>query len=390
MTILAMLALAAWAYLLLGRGGFWRARPRIEDEAAMAPAPAVVAVVPARNEAEGIGPCLRSLFAQDYPGDFRIVLVDDGSTDGTADIARQAAREAKAESRIEIARGRPLPAGWTGKLWAVAQGVNRAEASGPEFLWLTDADIEHDASELRRLVGIASDKSRDLVSLMVLLRCESFWEYLLIPAFVFFFQMLYPFPWANDERKSVAAAAGGSMLVRRNALKGAGGIAAIKSEVIDDCALAAAIKKRGKIWIGLTAATRSLRRYETLAEIWNMVARSAYTQLRHSPRLLAGTVAGMIVIFAVPLIAVAVSAWWPSAGALYAFGFGAAAYLAMAVAFRPTLRLYGLPALSVLLLPAAALLYCAMTVDSARRHMNGQGGGWKGRHYGPGPVADET
>ena len=382
--ILPVVVTGMWFYLLLLHGGFWRARPRVELErdadAGLVRHPVVAAVVPARNEAESIDSCLKSLLAQDYPGTLQVILVDDGSEDGTAEMARQAVRAMNADERLEVIRGAPLPRGWTGKLWAVAQGVQKAETRAPDYLWLTDADIAHDASELHRLVAIAETQDRDLVSLMVRLRCESIWERLLIPAFVFFFQMLYPFPWANDETKRTAAAAGGSMLVRRTALRSAGGIEAIKGAVIDDCTLARNVKTRGKIWRGLTAHTSSLRRYETLSEIWNMVVRSAYTQLGYSPPLLALCVAGLVVVFALPAATAVHGAIAGNAGE---FALGAGALAMMAGAYLPTLRLYGRSPVNAAFLPLAALLYCAMTVDSAWRHHRGKGGGWKGRSYGP-------
>jgi len=386
LTALAGLAAGAWVFLLAFRGGFWRARPRPRFDAAHAGRdwPEVVAVVPARNEASLIGACVRSLLAQDYAGAFRIIMVDDGSEDATAATARAAAGES---GRLGIVRSAPLPSGWTGKMWALTQGV--ARAGEPAYLWLTDADIAHDPRELRHLVATAEEGNRDLVSLMVRLNCESFWERLLIPAFVFFFQMLFPFPWVNDRTERTAAAAGGSMLVRTQALKAAGSIAAIKDAVIDDCALARRLKKRGDIWLGLTEETHSLRRYDRLGEIWAMVARSAYAQLRYAPALLAATVAGLLAVFIVP---VAAAGYGIAADAAAPAGLGLAAWVAMAAAYRPTLRLYGMAPWAGLSLPAAALLYCAMTVDSARRHYRGKGGGWKGRVYAParGAAADDA
>jgi len=244
---------------------------------------------------------------------------------------------------------------------------------------LTDADIEHDPGNVRRLVFKAEAEGRHLVSLMVKLRCESVWERLLIPAFVFFFQKLYPFPAVNDPHSRTAAAAGGCMLVRRETLAQAGGIDAIRSEVIDDCALARLIKKRGPIWLGLATRTRSLRAYDGLAEIWDMVARTAYVQLRHSVPALAGTVVGMAVIYLVPPLAFAVGTALRD-GALAAAGL--LAWLVMALAYGPTLALYGRSVAWAVALPAAAGLYTLMTVSSAYRHWRGRGAAWKGRHYG--------
>lgn len=370
MTIaLGVLSLAIWAYLLLFRGGFWRIalRPPPRREAGK-PWPRVVAVVPARNEAEGVGTAVASLLAQDYPGDFSVVLVDDHSSDGTAEIARAAAKDAP--SRLRVVTAAALPQGWTGKLWALGEGVRQIETL-PDLYLFTDADIAHHRSNLSELVTRLEGEGRDLVSLMVKLRCESFAERFLIPPFVFFFALLYPFAWSNDPRKSTAAAAGGCILVRRSAYERIGGYAAIRGELIDDCALAQAIKRGGSIWLGLTRDTRSLRPYPRLADIWNMVARTAYTQLRHSPLLLAGTVLGMAVTYLAPpllLLAGGNAAW-----------LGLAAWLALSFAYLPMLRFYGRSVMWAPLLPAAASVYLAATVDSAWRHWQGKGGEWKGR-----------
>lgn len=392
----ALIAVAAWIYLLAWRGGFWLARPHLRFEAPaetrLTAYPAVTAVVPARNEGDVIATAIESLLGQDYPGDFRIVLVDDASDDGTAGIARDAAARLDAADRLAIIRSASLPPGWTGKMWAMAQGVREAAADRPVYLWLTDADIAHHPLELRRLAERAESDSLDLVSLMVRLRCESFWERLLIPAFVFFFQKLYPFTWVNDPQRRVAAAAGGSMLVRRTALAAVGSIGAIRSAVIDDCALARNIKKNGPIWLALTTETQSLRAYETLREIWAMVARTAYTQLRHSPLLLAASVIGLGIVFMAPPVAVA---YGLVTGHEIDTGLGLAGWFMISLAYMPILRLYGISAAVAILLPFICLLYCAMTLDSARRHRRGRGGGWKGRNYSSpisagsdGPVHD--
>jgi len=376
---LALFSLLAWIGLLMLRGGFWRADQRLGDDGTGAGTawPAVAAVIPARDEAETIGAVIASLLSQDYPGKLGVVLVDDASTDGTAAAAIQAAR---GDPRVRVVSARALPAGWTGKLWAVAQGVERAATAMPEaeFLLLTDADIVHDAANLRQLVGKAGDGGFDLVSLMVRLRCESFWEKLLIPAFVFFFQKLFPFAWVNCRGRRTAAAAGGCMLVRRSALEAAGGIAAIRDRLIDDCALAAALKGRGPIWLGLTTKTASLRRYERLPEIARMVARTAYEQLGNSPLLLAGTVAGMTVLYVVPPTALLAGMAGGHPWAAMAGGLG---WTAMGVAYWPTIRLYRLAWPWVLTLPVAGILYTAFTVESARRTWKGEGGAWKGRSY---------
>ncbi len=386
LTGLAALSLAAWLYLVFLHGRFWRAEPRLAlpAQAQDYPGgwPAVAAVVPARNEAPLIGRALGAVLAQDYPGALTLVVVDDHSEDGTAEAARKAAAAAGQGDRVSVVRAAPLPAGWAGKPWALAQGVERAEAIAPEarYLWFTDADIEHDPPVLRALVARAEAGRLDLVSLMALLNCESRWERLLMPAFVFFFRKLYPFAWVNDPKRGTAAAAGGCMLVRRGALEAAGGLGAIRGALIDDCALAGAIKPDGPIWLGLATATRSIRRYSGLGGIWNMVARTAFAQLRHSPALLVATVIAMLVVYLGPPIAAIAGGL---AGAAPAAVMGLASWLLMAGAYGPTLRLYRRPAWSAALLPVAALLYTLMTVDSARSHWRGRGGRWKGRTHAP-------
>jgi hopene-associated glycosyltransferase HpnB len=341
--------------------------------------PPVMAVVPARNEASVIRRTLASLRRQDYPGEFAVVMVDDGSEDGTADLARLVAEGEGAQ--IHVYTGEALAAGWTGKLWAMAQGVREAGAllPGARYLWFTDADLEHDPRALRDLVWRAEDLKLDLSSTMALLHCASFWEGLLIPAFVFFFRKLYPFRYANNPRHPTAAAAGGSMLVRAAALQQAGGLEAIRGELIDDCALARLIKARGPIRIDLTESSRSVRPY-SLADIWNMVARTAYAQLHHSSFWLLLTVAGMVLIYLAP--------WIGLAGGLLIGHFviaalGGATWALMAMAFWPTIRLYRQSGLNALLLPMAAFLYTLMTIDSAQRHWRGGGGMWKGRVQSP-------
>lgn len=369
MTIaLGWLVVAIWAYLVLARGFFWRARlaPR---SPAPSRYPSVVAVIPARNEADGIGRAVASLLDQDYPGDFAVVVVDDHSNDGTAEVARVAA--AGRENRLTVVAARPLPSGWTGKLWALSEGV-RQIVSPPELYLFTDADITHHRTNLAELVARLEAEQRDLVSLMVKLHCESFAERFLIPPFVFFFALLYPFAWSNDPLKSTAAAAGGCILVRRSAYDRIGGYAAIRGELIDDCALAREVKRGGvSIWLGLTQQTESQRLYPRVADIWNMVARTAYTQLRYSPLLLAGTVLGLLVTYVAPVLLV-------FAGGRAAW-LGALAWAAMALSYAPMLRFYGRSLLWAPLLPAAASVYLAATIASAWRHWRGRGGEWKGR-----------
>jgi hopene-associated glycosyltransferase HpnB len=374
-TVVALLALAAWIALLLGRGMFWLCSERDDrDEPAASPIrwPAVLAVVPARNEADMIPRSLPSLLAQDYPGAFSVVLVDDNSDDATVAQAEALARRCR--SRLTIVRGAPLPSGWTGKLWAVSQGVARARAShpAPDYLLLTDADIGYGPGALRSLVRRAEDGSFALVSLMARLRCRSLPERALIPAFIFFFQMVYPFAWVNRPHARTAAAAGGCMLVRRAALEAVGGIASIRGALIDDCALAARLKQQGPIWLGLTGRVESLRPYPSFGDIRRMVARSAYAQLRFSRWRLAGTVAALALAYlAAPALALAAS------GAARAIGAGT--WMLMALAFWPTLRLYRLSPLWAPLLPAIAAVYLGFTLDSAAQHARGRGGLWKGR-----------
>jgi hopene-associated glycosyltransferase HpnB len=372
LTGLGLLALAIWLYLLLGRGGFWLARERDESPTMLTTWPSVTAVVPARNEADVIEQSIGSLLRQDYPGVFRIVLVDDSSDDGTADRASTVASD-NAE-RLDVLHGSPLPSGWTGKVWAQHQGVSHALTSEdkPDYLLLTDADIGHAPDNLRALVAQAESQSLVLVSSMVELSCQRWAERFLIPAFVFFFQMLYPFAWVADRDRAVAAAAGGCMLVRREALERIGGMASIRSEIIDDCALARQLKAQGPIRLGLTRRARSRRPYEGLREIGRMVSRSAYAQLDYSPLLLAGTVAGMAIIYLVPALL-----------ALFGHGLaqaaGCATWLLMAIAFQPVLRFYRVSPLWGLALPAIAAAYTMFTVQSAVAVWRGQGGQWKGR-----------
>jgi len=384
LAVLAAASLAAWIAMLFGRGGFWRGDQRLApDTPRVTEAPGVVAVIPARNEATTIARTVASLRAQDAAGGIGIVVVDDGSDDGTGALARSAG---EGDPNTVVIDGRPLAPGWTGKLWAVEQGVAEAARRWPDarYLLLTDADIEHGSGVVAALVAKAEAEGRDLVSLMVLLRCQSFWERLLIPPFVFFFQKLYPFSRVNGPRRPEAAAAGGCMLVRREALERAGGVSAIRDRLIDDCALAALLKPRGPIWLGLTTASVSLRTYERLSEVWRMVARTAYTQLDHRPLNLLGTVLGMTILYLVPPLA---AGFGVVAGDAISLATGGLAWIVMMGMFVPTLRLYGQPTGWAVALPLAALLYTAMTVDSARRHHLGHGGAWKGRTYGPAPTA---
>ena len=372
MTAVASIALAVWLYLLLARGAFWRCSERDDWGVAERPAwPRVAAVVPARNEADCVGDSVGSLLAQDYRGGWTVILVDDDSSDGTAEMAR---RLANADERLCVVSSRGLPAGWTGKLWAAKQGIDAATAlpQPPDYLLLTDADIVHAPDSVSRLVAHAEGRGLVLTSLMVKLNCESFAERATIPAFIFFFQMLYPFACVNRPQSAVAAAAGGCMLIRSDALRKAGGIEVVRAALIDDCALAKALKAHGPIWLGLTERVRSVRRYPALADIRRMVARSAYAQLRYSPLVLLATIAGMALAYLVPPL-------------LAIFGSGAARWIGagtwalMFIAFQPTLRLYRLSPLWGFALPVIALQYMLFTLDSAHQYVRGQGGSWKGR-----------
>jgi hopene-associated glycosyltransferase HpnB len=374
--VLATLALAVWVYLMTARGGYWLAAERDDRPEPAPPAvwPRVTAVIPARDEVETIATTIRSLLGQAYPGLLSIVLVDDESRDGTATAARAAAAAAGSSDRLTVLTGRPLPAGWTGKLWAVHQGVAQATSAvpPPDYLLLTDADITYRPDALAPLVARAEAGGNALTSLMVKLRCESVAERIFVPAFVYFFQMLYPFGWVNRCDHPLGAAAGGCMLVRPQALAAAGGIAAIRSALIDDCTLGAALKKQGPVWLGLTERVTSARPYEHFEDIRRMVARSAYAQLGYSPWLLAGCILGMALTYlAAPALAVA--------GSGLAQVLGAAAFALMVISYQPILRFYRRSPLWGLALPLIALAYMAFTLDSAYQHVRGRGGLWKGR-----------
>jgi hopene-associated glycosyltransferase HpnB len=380
--ILAWASLAIWIYLAAGRGGFWLAAERDEDEAPAPPHwPRVCVVVPARDEAECIAASIGSLVRQDYPGDWRVILVDDNSSDGTAKIALRAAVEAGRAERLHTVEGCPLPAGWTGKLWALKQGIDAALAYDrpPEYLLLTDADIVHAPSVLSRLVARAGSRNLVLASLMAKLRCASFAERSHVPAFIFFFQMLYPFAWVNRPDRATAAAAGGCMLIRADALTKAGGIAVIRNALIDDCALARALKAQGRVWLGLTERVRSVRPYPRFKDVGSMISRSAYAQLNYSPLALAATTLGMgLTYLAPPLCAAFGTGWMRLAGIL--------SWIAMAVLFQPTLRFYRLSPLWGVALPTVALSYMIFTLDSALQYARGRGGLWKGRTQAAGST----
>jgi hopene-associated glycosyltransferase HpnB len=363
-------ALAAWIYLTGFHGRFWQSGPELEPTASTSRA-RVAVVVPARDEAESIAASLSSLLAQEYDGPLSVILVDDNSSDGTGAIARGLARN----DRLTVLDGTPLAVGWSGKLWAVHQGLQQPAARAAEFILLTDADITHEPTHVAKLVTKAEADGLDMVSEMVRLHCGTGAERALIPAFIFFFQMLYPFAWVNDAKRSMAGAAGGTILIRRTALERIGGVESIRHELIDDCALARAVKKTGgSLWLGHADRTVSERVYADGREVWNMIARTAYVQLNHSPLLLAGCALGMALLYlAAPLLTLA--AHGP------ARGLALATWLLMALSFQPTLRRYHRSPLWGLALPAIGLFYLCATIASALRHYAGRGGGWKNRVY---------
>lgn len=384
---LAILSVTIWIGLLCFRGQFWQTDRQLEtvqdsklkDETERLPV--ICAAIPARNEAELLPITLRSLLTQDYPGAFTIIVVDDHSSDGTTQVAQATAEALGKSQQLQVIPAKPLPPGWTGKLWAMEQGIQAAQTFAPEYILLTDADIEHDPANLRLLVAKAQAEDLDLTSVMVRLRCDSFWEKLLIPAFVFFFQKLYPFRWVNDPTKTTAAAAGGCILIHQAALERIGGMQVVRQALIDDCALAQAVKSSSSthgIWLGLSDLTRSLRPYPSLKTIWDMVARTAFTQLNYSPLLLMGTVVGMALIYMISPVAtilgVATGNWAIAATGLIG-------WLLMTLAYLPTVRFYKCSPWFAVCLPAIALLYTLMTIDSAQRHWQGKGGAWKGRVY---------
>lgn len=389
MLALSAAALATWLYLVLGRGGFWRgdeSDARLVPQGSPVPAawPRVVAVIPARNEAELIGQSLSSLLAQSYPGSFEVVVVDDDSTDATGPVAEAAAKAAGASGRLRVVAGAEPQGAWTGKLWAMRQGLAAVEArpEPPDYVLFTDADIEYAANDvLERLVRGVLARDLVLASLMVRLRCESQAERWLVPAFVYFFQKLYPFAWINNPARRTAAAAGGSMLVRREALAAAGGLEAIRGALIDDCALGALLKRRGPIWLGLTERVASLRPYPAFDDVRRMVVRSAYAELQYSPVRVVGAVGGMSLAYLVPPLA-AIAA----AGA--ARMMGTLAWALMAFSFVPTLRLYQRSPLWGFALPAIAGVYTLFTVESAWAYARGRGGAWKGRFQAARPAPE--
>jgi hopene-associated glycosyltransferase HpnB len=368
--VVSLLSLAIWVYLIGFHGGFWRSGP-VLDAGAPSGLAKVAIIVPARNEAESIGRCLSSLLAQDYPGELAIILVDDNSTDGTGAIAASLG----AGERLTIIAGEPLPQGWSGKLWAVAQGLVQKKAREADYLLLTDGDIEHRPGHVSSLVAKAEADGLEMVSEMVRLNCATLAERALIPAFVFFFQMLYPFDWVADPAKRTAGAAGGTMLVSQAAMDRIEGVSRFRGHLIDDCALAKEIKSTGgRIWLGHAERAISTRVYSGWPDVWEMIARTAYEQLRNSPLVLLGCIAGMGVLYCAPPL-LAMFAHGPARLA------GVASWLMMAVAFQPTLRHYRCSPLWGVALPGIAIFYLSATISSALRRHTGRGGGWKNRVY---------
>jgi len=381
---LSFLALIIWLVLVFAWGNFWRIWESAADSDALNTpqnCPRVTAIVPARNEAASIAAVIAALAKQDYRGEFSIIIVDDHSEDATAQLARQAAEATTAESgaatRVRIIPSPDLADGWTGKLWALNAGVSCAQSARPDFFWFTDADVIHDPDTLQRLVSRAQQNNIDLTSLMVLLESRSFAERLLIPAFLYFFLMLFPPRRIANPLARTAGAAGGCTLLRREALERTGGLASIRSEIIDDCSLARAVKRSGgKIWMGLTRTSRSLRSYASFAEIRDMVARTAFTQLHYSAPQLLGTLLGLIVTFIVPValtFATSPRVWFPAL----------LAWCLMTASFLPTITFYRLSPLWSPLLPLSAVFYSYATILSAVRYWQGRGAQWKGRSQAP-------
>jgi hopene-associated glycosyltransferase HpnB len=423
----AALSAIVWLYLLIGHGRFWLADQRLPASADSTPPsaarspdgawPLVIAVVPARDEADVLPLTLPALLRQDYPGEFRIILIDDASSDGTAQVAEKLVDELAAEpgvaaGRLRVIRSDGPPPGWAGKVAAMNRGFEALDEDLPEipeYVLFTDSDIAHPPDSVRRLVAFAESRRLGLVSLMALLRTETAAERAIVPAFVYSFAQLYPFARVNRPGGRTAAAAGGCMLVRRNALIEAGGLSRIAGARIDDVALGRLLKRgaagsgqtqatpakavtaaatstatatAGRIWLGLTTSVRSVRPYPSLADLWDMIARSAYTQLRRSPLLLLGTLLGLLLMYAIPpvlglvFLPVALDRGGPAA---VTCACGLTAWALMCASYLPTLRLYRQPAWRTLLLAPVMMVYGAMTLDSARRHYQGRGGSWKGR-----------
>ncbi|NEQ78033.1 MAG: glycosyltransferase [Okeania sp. SIO2C9] len=388
--ITIILNLIIWIYLLLFRGKFWLADRRLlpisETEIRKIQYwPSISAIIPARNEAKLLRTTLKSLLNQDYPGNFKIILVDDNSKDNTANVANFIAQKNDDLTKLEVISAGNLSSGWSGKLWAINQGINYAkqQTPAPDYFLFTDADIEHSSTNIRQLIIKAEQENLALVSLMVKLQCQTLTEELMIPAFVFFFQKLYPFRWVNNPQNSTAAAAGGCILIRNQVLDEIGGIEVIRNALIDDCSLATAVKQKStnkKIWLGLTSDTKSRRSYPDLFSIWSMIVRTAFTQLNYSPLLLVATVIGMKLIYLVPSLGIilgVIFSWWE----IVAIAF--LARILMFLAYLPIVRFYQLSPIYAMSLPTVALIYTLITIDSAWRHLRGRGSHWKGRTYSP-------
>jgi hopene-associated glycosyltransferase HpnB len=377
------LSVLIWGYLILGRGGFWRihdsskilsSNKNSDEESPVR----IAVIVPARNEADVVVRAVNSLLRQQSPHSIQIFLVDDASTDGTAEATQNAAITAGHLERLTIITGKPLPSGWSGKLWAMQQGVERAGDTNPDFFLFTDADIEHASNSVSTLVSIAQSLPCDMASFMVKLHCETLSEKLLIPAFVYFFFKLYPPEWISDPGSASAGAAGGCILIRPAALAKAGGIQSIRQQVIDDCALAARIKRSGgRLWLGASATTQSIRPYGSFSEIGHMISRSAFSQLRHSAVLLLLSMIGMAITYLLPpALVLFTHRTLPTA-------LGAVAWLLMVISYVPMLRLYRLNPLWALALPLVAVFYVGATFHSAWKYWTGRGGQWKGRIQDP-------
>ncbi|WP_326632579.1 glycosyltransferase [Streptomyces sp. NBC_01318] len=377
---IAVGSLAVWMWLLLGQGFFWRTDQRLPRRTAPDGWPSVAIVVPARDEADMLPVSLPSLLAQDYPGAAEVILVDDCSKDGTGDLARALSVRYGGLPVTVVSPGEPEP-GWTGKLWAVRHGISlaRAREPAPEYLLLTDADIAHEPDSLRELVAAARSGGFDLVSQMARLRVASAWERLVVPAFVYFFAQLYPFRWVNRATARTAAAAGGCVLLRTAAAERARVPESIRQAVIDDVSLARAVQRSGgRIWLGLAERVDSVRPYPRLADLWRMVSRSAYAQLRHNPLLLVGTVLGLALVYLAPPVTLAAGLLGGDPSAAWV---GGAAWVVMAGTYMPMLSFYRQSLWLAPLLPFTAVLYLLMTVDSALQHYRGRGAAWKGRTY---------
>jgi hopene-associated glycosyltransferase HpnB len=371
---IAALPAVIWFYLLFARGRFWQITPNLAPEHINSTTrPTVAVIIPARNEAEVIAKTVSSLLTQDFDGPCHVFVIDDSSTDNTATQAVVAAEAAEREHALTVIQAPPLPSGWTGKMWALSHGVGKALAVAPDFLLLTDADICHEPQSLRKLIGIAEAGPYDLVSLMVKLHCQTFAERALIPAFVFYFFLLYPPAWIRNKKRITGGAAGGCMLIKPSTLAQAGGIEAIRAEIIDDCALARRVKHTGgRVWLGLTANTYSTRSYQSFSEIERMISRTAFRQLNHSALLLTGTLAGLAIIYVLPI------ALCFSGQLVYAL-LGITAWVLMAAAYLPMVRFYGQAAIWALALPAITVFYAFSTLHSALKYWSGSGGQWKGR-----------